>query len=355
MTAESGLIEVRGVRKVFKDFWGRPRTEALKGVNLTVHRGEVLGVLGPNGAGKSTLLKLLLGHLYPTSGEIRVLGASPQSVETKARMGYLPENPAFWSALSARELLMFFGRMQGLSVHEIALRSEQLLAMTGILHTADRAVGEFSHGMRKRLGLAQALLNDPDLLILDEPTAGMDPMGCREVKDLILTLAKRGKTVVMTSHLLADMQDVCSEAVILYGGKIQAQGELHALLANPDESVIRTQNLTPETEAAIRMLLPAPVEISHPERSLESYFLEVVERARGSSQTGGARSGSGVAAYLSGKTDEPDHAAIAALEKHTVPEFHPTVNQAVLENLLRHPLERGSINREALDALTRKD
>src|SRR2546428_8053024 len=228
------IVSVRGLTKVFKDFWNRPKARAVDNVDFEVRRGEVFGLLGPNGSGKSTTVKLLLGLLYPTKGHIEVFGHSPRHVATKARIGYLPQETYLYRYLNSAETLDFFGSLLDLPNRERLDRAEQLLEMVGLSQTRTRAVGEFSKGMQRRIGLAQALINDPDLVILDEPTSGLDPIGCREVKDLIVALARRGKTVILSSHLLADVEDVCDRVVIYYGGRIHAMGTLKELLAKPD-------------------------------------------------------------------------------------------------------------------------
>src|SRR6266516_3339904 len=240
------VVSVRGLTKVFKDFWNRPKARAVDNVDFDVRRGEVFGLLGPNGSGKSTTVKLMLGLLYPTKGHIEVFGHSPRHVATKSRIGYLPEESYLYRYLNSRETLDFFGNLFHLSKADRNNRTEQLLDMVGLTQTRTRAVGEFSKGMQRRIGLAQALINDPDLVILDEPTSGLDPIGCREVKDLILALARRGKTVLLSSHLLADVEDVCDRVVIYYGGKIHAMGTLRELLVKPDSIRITAPVLTRE-------------------------------------------------------------------------------------------------------------
>src|SRR5512136_299031 len=241
------VVSVRGLTKVFKDFWGRPKARAVDNVDFEVRPGEVFGLLGPNGSGKSTTVKLILGLLYPTKGHIEVFGHSPRHVATKSRIGYLPEESYLYRYLNSRETLDFFGNLFRLAGNERTRRAEQLLEMVGLGQTRTRAVGEFSKGMQRRIGLAQALINDPDLVLLDEPTSGLDPIGCREIKDLILALARRGKTVILSSHLLADVEDVCDRVAILYGGRIQAMGTLKELLTQPDAVRITVPPLPRET------------------------------------------------------------------------------------------------------------
>src|SRR5262245_39148787 len=300
------VVSVRGLTKVFKDFWGRPKARAVDSVDFEVRRGEVFGLLGPNGSGKSTTVKLLLGLLYPTKGHIEVFRHSPRHVATKARIGYLPEESYLYRYLDSRETLDFFGNLFELPKADRTNRAEQLLEMVGLNQARMRAVGEFSKGMQRRIGLAQALINDPDLVILDEPTSGLDPIGCREVKDLILALARRGKTVILSSHLLSDVEDVCDRVVIYYGGKIQAMGPLKDLLARPDAIRITTPALPRQTMEQVLQILRKDVaddkvRVDTPTQNLESYFLEVVQKARqAAAATSGATSGATVAAYLRG-------------------------------------------------------
>jgi ABC-2 type transport system ATP-binding protein len=320
------VISVRGLTKVFKDFWNRPKARAVDNVDFEVRRGEVFGLLGPNGSGKSTTVKLLLGLLHPTKGHIEVFGKSPRHVQTKARIGYLPEESYLYRYLSSRETLDFFGNLFHLPKDQRDRRAEQLLDMVGLAKTQTRAVGEFSKGMQRRIGLAQALINDPDLVILDEPTAGLDPIGCREVKDLIAALARRGKTVILSSHLLADVEDVCDRVVIYYGGKIQAAGTLQELLTKPDSLRITTPVLPRETLERVLELIrkdisSGEVRVDNPTQNLESYFLDVVQKARAAQETSGAQSGATVAEYLRGGEAAPRADATAkVLEKLALPQ-----------------------------------
>jgi len=346
-------VSVRGLTKVFKDFWNRPKARAVDNVDFEVRRGEVFGLLGPNGSGKSTTVKLLLGLLNPTRGHIEVFGHSPRHVQTKSRIGYLPEESYLYRYLNSRETLDFFGNLFHLSKGERNNRAEQLLEMVGLGKTQTRAVGEFSKGMQRRIGLAQALINDPDLVILDEPTAGLDPIGCREVKDLIIALARRGKTVILSSHLLSDVEDVCDRVVIYYGGKIQAAGTLKELLATPDTLQITTPVLPRETLERVLEIIrkdvsTGEVRVDNPTQNLESYFLDVVQKARAAAhETSGAQSGATVAAYLrAGGAEQP--ATDKVLEKLSLPQAAQTVSEAKVPA----PVAEKKMDDKKLEALT---
>jgi ABC-2 type transport system ATP-binding protein len=348
------VVAVRGLTKVFKDFWGRPKARAVDNVDFEVKRGEVFGLLGPNGSGKSTTVKMLLGLLYPTKGHIEVFGKSPRDVQTKQRIGYLPEESYLYRYLDSEETLDFFGNLFSIDSKDRQNRAEQLIEMVGLNAARTRTVGEFSKGMQRRIGLAQALINDPDLIILDEPTSGLDPIGCREIKDLIIALAKRGKTIILSSHLLADVEDVCDRVVIYYGGKIQALGTLKELLSERDTLRITTPMLSREaTEKVLATIRAdignAEVRVDNPTQNLESYFLDVVRRAReASAETSGATSGHRVAAYLRGDDAGPAADATAkVLERLTatkpkepapaaVAPEQPKVDQAKLSALGKH-------------------
>jgi ABC-2 type transport system ATP-binding protein len=302
------VVKSVGLSKEFRDFWNRPKAKAVNDIDFEVHEGEVLGLLGPNGSGKSTTIKMLLGLLYPTSGSVTVFGESPRSVRTKMRIGYLPEESYLYKYLTAMETLDFFGALFNLSTLERKNRSEQLLEMVGLSHVRNRPVGEFSKGMARRIGLAQAMINDPDLLILDEPTSGLDPIGCREIKDLITFLQKRGKTVIVSSHLLGDVEDICNRVLILYGGNIRAAGTLDELLTIPTASRITTPMLEADVTERLLKILRENLKgeefvIDHPRRSLEDFFLDVISKARSESvKTYGAEGGGEIAGYL--KHDE---------------------------------------------------
>lgn len=309
------VVDARGLTKVFKDFWGRPKAKAVNGIDFSVPNGTVFGLLGPNGSGKSTTVKMLLGLLYPTRGQLTVLGESPEHVDTKRRIGYLPEDSYLYPYLTAAESLDFFGALFGLPPAEREKRCRQLLQMVGLTSARNRPVGEFSKGMARRIGMAQALVNDPELVILDEPTAGLDPIGCREVKDVIRLLAERGKTIILCSHLLADVEDVCDDLIVLYGGKVCARGGLRDLLKIEDKTRIQIPRLEPQhfqqLMAALREHVnEEEIDVDQPSMNLEQLFLEVVRKARESSlETAGAESGGGIAAYLKEGVPEESESA----------------------------------------------
>ena len=322
------VVSAVGLNKVFRDFWNRSKARAVNDIDFEIHQGEVVGLLGPNGSGKSTTVKMLLGLLYPTGGKLTVFGKSPRTVETKREIGYLPEESYLYKYLTAEETLDFFGSLFNLSRADRKRRIDQLLDMVGLAHARRRRVGEFSKGMARRIGIAQAMINDPSFLILDEPTSGLDPIGCREVKDLILELKKRGKTVLITSHLLSDVEDVCDRVIILYGGKIRASGRLNELLTVSDSNRIVTPELEPEVMNRLLEILREKLSdneftIDHPRRSLEDFFLEVVSAARHASvDTSGVVSGTGIADYLAAEKS-PETAASELLSELAAPEPEP--------------------------------
>jgi ABC-2 type transport system ATP-binding protein len=291
------VIETLDLTKVFRDFWHRPRVRALDSLTFQVRRGEVFGLLGPNGSGKSTTIKLLLGLLFPTSGAIRILNHPPRDVRVKQRIGFLPEETYLYPYLDADETLDFFGRLNRLPRAERRRRVGALIEMVGLASARNRPLREYSKGMARRIGLAQALINDPELVLLDEPTTGLDPIGTREVKDLILELRRRGKTLLLCSHLLADVEDVCDRIGILYAGHLCAVGEVRELLSQQHLTQITVPDLSPEAIGRIERLVQEaagsrPVEVGHPLDRLERFFLRVVQEARKAQpETSGAAAG----------------------------------------------------------------
>ena len=229
------IIELNGVEKTFRDFWLRPLAHAVRGLDLDVKRGDVFGLIGPNGSGKSTTIKMILGLLAPSSGDVRLFGEKPDSAVARKRLGYLPELSYLHPYLTAKETLMYYAGLSGICRREAKKRAAELLEMTGLEKVSGRAVGGFSKGMARRIALACSLIGRPELLILDEPTSGLDPVSTNEVKVLIKTLAKGGMTVLMTSHILGDAQDVCDRYAIVNFGKKVAEGEVKTLTTSLQE------------------------------------------------------------------------------------------------------------------------
>jgi ABC-2 type transport system ATP-binding protein len=295
-------VETFSLTKIFSDWWGRHKVYAVDDLNLKIKRNEVFGLLGPNGSGKTTTIKVLLGLLHPTKGRSLCLGGHATDPKISARIGFLPEESYLYKYLNARETLDFYGRLFGLDRDVRKTRIEALLDMVGLKAVANRAVGTFSKGMARRIGLAQALINDPDLLILDEPTTGLDPIGTRQIKDLIIKLAQRGKTVLLCSHLLADVEDVCDRIAILYGGKVQANGKVAELLQQTDKRQIITDAISDEAIEKIKRIVHAEnaeCEVSSPMNKLETFFINTVVAAqRSSKQTSGAVSTTKIGNFL---------------------------------------------------------
>lgn len=274
------VIETRTLTKVYKDFWGRSKVRALNALDLEIRRGEIFGLLGPNGSGKSTTIKLVLGLLFPTNGKALVFGQDATEVTKNERIGYLPEESYLYKFLNAEETLDFYGRLFNMPTDVRKQRINELINMVGLNWARRRQLREYSKGMTRRIGLAQALINDPELLLLDEPTSGLDPIGTREMKDLILKLRDQGKTIVMSSHLLPDVQDVCDRIGILHQGELKELGRVSELLTVQDVTQIRARNVSAECEAELRAVLAKynteVLAVERPTKSLEELFLEIV-------------------------------------------------------------------------------
>jgi ABC-2 type transport system ATP-binding protein len=306
------IVACQGLTKVFKDFWMRDRARAVDNLSFEVRPHEVFGLLGPNGSGKSTTIKLILGLLKRTSGRIAVFGQPPTDVAVKTRIGYLPEESYLYPFLNARETLDYYGKLFELDYKVRQRRIDELLGMVGLASAQFRTVREYSKGMQRRIGIAQALINDPDFLILDEPTTGLDPIGTRQMKDLILELGRRGKTILLSSHLLADVEDVVDRMVILYGGQKRAEGTCEELLETTSRTALETDALDDDTVAEIDRVIRARsggakaiIRVSRPRQSLEELFLEIVEQARAEQlQTSGAQHGGETAAFLRGEPEQ---------------------------------------------------
>jgi len=312
--ADRPVIACQKLTKVFKDFWLRDRARAVDGLDMVINRHEIFGLLGPNGSGKSTTIKMILGLLRPSSGRVAVFGKPPTDVATKKRIGYLPEESYLYPFLNARETLDYYGRLFNLDPKTRERRIDELLEMVGLGHAQFRQVREYSKGMQRRIGIAQALINDPDLLILDEPTTGLDPIGTRQVKDLILELGRRGKTVILSSHLLGDVEDVVDRMVILYGGKIRDEGTCADLLEVQSRTTIEADELDEETITEIDRVIRERTggeksirSVHAPRQKLEELFLGIVERARAERlATSGVEAAGATAAFLRADTDQGD-------------------------------------------------
>ncbi len=277
------VVETQNLTKVYRDFWGRQKVRALKALDMEIRKGEIFGLLGPNGSGKSTTIKLLLGLLFPTTGRALVFGQDATEVTKNERIGYLPEESYLYKFLTAEETLDFYGRLFDMPGSVRRQRVAELIEKVGLTWAKRRQLKEYSKGMTRRIGLAQALVNDPDLILLDEPTSGLDPIGTREMKDMIIELRDQGKTVVMCSHLLADVQDVCDRIAILYQGELKELGRVDNLLQVSDQTEIRTKDLPAEAEEEIRQVLvkhgAKDISIEQPRTTLEELFLNIVRES----------------------------------------------------------------------------
>ena len=274
------VIETRNLSKVYRDFWGRQKVRALKALDLEIHRGEVFGLLGPNGSGKTTTMKLLLGLLFPSSGQALVFGKSASEVTKNERLGYLPEESYLYRFLNAEETLDFYGRLFDMPASVRRQRTKELIELVGLTRARRRQLKEYSKGMTRRIGLAQALINDPELILLDEPTSGLDPIGIREIKDLILKLKEQGKTVVMCSHLLGDVQDVCDRIAILHEGELKELGRVDSLLKVRDVTDIQVEGLSDAGREEIKQVIERHhgrlKSMGNPSTTLEELFLRIV-------------------------------------------------------------------------------
>jgi ABC-2 type transport system ATP-binding protein len=278
--SEDVVVQTRALSKVYRDFWGRQKVRALKALDLEVFRGEVFGLLGPNGSGKTTTIKLILGLLFPTTGEALVFGKRATDVGKNERIGYLPEESYLYRFLNAEETLDFYARLFDMPPETRQQRVDSLIKLVGLDTARKRQLQEYSKGMTRRIGLAQALINDPDLILLDEPTSGLDPIGTREMKDMILRLRDEGKTVIMCSHLLADVQDVCDRIAILHQGELKELGRVHELLTVADVTQIRARGLSSDCQNELRDVIARHqgqlLEMGNPTTTLEELFLSIV-------------------------------------------------------------------------------
>jgi ABC-2 type transport system ATP-binding protein len=319
MASSENVVVTQKLTKIFRDFWMREKVTAVADVDLEIHPHEIFGLLGPNGSGKSTTIKMLLGLLFPTRGRISVFGKSPSDVKAKSRIGFLAEESHLYPFLNATETLDYFGKLFRQPRQVRRKRTDMLLDMVGLSGVAHRRVGEYSKGMQRRIGLAQALINDPDLLILDEPTSGMDPLGSRKVKDLLRAVVDRGKTVILSSHLLGDVEDVCDRLTILYGGRQRATGRVEDLLARQERTELTADALDEQTLEKIKALVAESGssirEVRTPRDRLENLFLRIVDEASAQKlSTGGAQIGGQVAAFLRGDEEVAAREGEAVIE-----------------------------------------
>jgi ABC-2 type transport system ATP-binding protein len=284
--ANSGVppaaLELRGLTKDFAIGLRGVKLRAVDHLNLRVEPGQVYGLLGPNGSGKSTTIKILLGLLEPTAGDCAIFGVASRRVEARREVGYLPESPYFYRHLNGRELVEFYARMCGMSGETMRRRVSEVLATVGLTEAAERRVGTYSKGMLQRVGLAQALVHDPRLLILDEPTAGVDPVGSATIAELILKLKAQGKTVLITSHLLGQIEDICDRVAILDRGKLILEGAVEDLVGRTDRQALIVDTL-PEAELQeLRVWLASKGRrleaVETPRARLDRLFLERVSR-----------------------------------------------------------------------------
>jgi len=340
-------VETFSLTKIFSDWWGRAKVYAVDDLNLQIQYNEVFGLLGPNGSGKTTTLKMLLGLLHPTKGKSLCLGGDATDTKISARIGFLPEESYLYKYLTARETLDFYGRLFRLDRRVRKMRIDALLDMVGLKAVANRPVGTFSKGMARRIGLAQALINDPDLLILDEPTTGLDPIGTRQIKDLILKLAKRGKTVLLCSHLLADVEDVCDRIAILYGGKIQAKGQVAELLQQTHKRQFTTGDISDSAVERIKRIVQeenAECVVTSPMHKLETFFIETVVAAqRQDRRTSGAVSTTKIGDFLAAETISEnvlDRLVSAPVSAETPAQPPPTDKAVSTESAEPKPDER---------------
>lgn len=274
-------ISIRNLTKVYPIPFKRERVVAVRDLSLTVEPGQVYGLLGPNGSGKSTTMKIVLGLVPSTSGRTEIFGRESSLVESREEVGFLPENPYFYKYLTGEETLLFYGKLCGLRGAALRERARELLALVGLENAANRRLGGYSKGMLQRIGLAQALVQEPRLLVLDEPTAGVDPAGSREIRDLILDFKSRGITILLCSHLLGQVQEICDRVGILHRGQLVREGRLEELIAVENQTQLILEDASPallqKIEADVAGSGARLVEKSKPQTTLERFFLEVTK------------------------------------------------------------------------------
>lgn len=286
MLETTPAVEIQNLVKDFKTSFRRKPLRAVNDVSIRIMPGEVYGLIGPNGSGKSTTMKALLGLVAPTSGHCSIFGKDSLKVDSRNEVGFLPENPYFYKHLSGAETLRFYGKLCGLGGKVLADRVNEMLALVDLEGARDRRIGGYSKGMLQRIGLAQALIQEPRLVILDEPTAGVDPVGSRQIRDLILKLRERGITVFLCSHLLEQVQEVCDHVGIIFQGRMIREGRLEDLISIEDQTDIVLKDASPELIGKIRELVESTpgssmLRTGKPRTTLERLFLrEISEEER---------------------------------------------------------------------------
>jgi len=288
MTDATPAISIKNLTKVFRTPTVRKQlVTAVRDLSLEVAAGQIYGLIGPNGSGKSTTMKVLLGLLKPTAGTTAIFGRDSSRVDSRNDVGFLPENPYFYKHLTGAETLSFYGKLCGLHGAELRGRIGEMLALVDLEHARDRRLGGYSKGMLQRIGLAQALIHRPRLVVLDEPTAGVDPAGSRKIRDLVLDLKARGISVILSSHLLEQVQEVCDRVGIIFRGRMVREGPLDELIAVEDQTEVVLHHATPGLLARIQELVDAEarasgaatavVHIGQPRTTLESLFLQATQ------------------------------------------------------------------------------
>lgn len=273
------VIQTENLSKVYG--YGKRKITALHKLNIEIYKGEIFGILGPNGSGKTTTMKLLLGLLFPTEGKALVLNEKPTSVKAKSKIGFLPEESYLYKFLNAEETLDFYGRLFNIPSVERKKRINKLIGDFGLEWARKRRLSEYSKGMIRRVSFAQALINDPEVIFLDEPTSGLDPISSRQIKDMMLSLKKQGKTIFLSSHLLADVQDVCDRIAILHEGKLKRYGTVDELLVDKDSAIVALENVSQTLKEKIKNEIELSggkfIEVGFKTESLENLFLKVVK------------------------------------------------------------------------------
>lgn len=276
-------VEVNNLTKVFRTGIGNQYVVAVDNLSFRVEAGEVYGLIGPNGSGKSTTMKVVLGLMAASKGEAKVFGLDSGDIRARNEIGFLPENPYFYKHLTGAETLKFYGKLCGIRGKKLKARVAELLEIVGLEDAAKRRLGGYSKGMLQRIGLAQSLVQNPRLVILDEPTAGVDPVGSREIRDLILRLKEEGYTVFLCSHLLEQVQEVCDRIGIIFEGRMRREGKLEELIKIEKQTAMTLENASPELLTKIEDLVASEegasiVETGHPRTTLERLFIQIAER-----------------------------------------------------------------------------